>query len=187
MTGTIIDAHCWWINYAWILTYITSRDRNNAGHSTVVPADEFLSSESGVWRPRTLTGPFREEKICDSENHLSLSLIQKYVWVWSYVKHLYKHTLLLYVLAVGGSESCLRGRVSFQSVSTQREQKYILTWLWRPWHLRRCVCKRDSSTDGTNLYKLMCNCWEGKTDLMWIALSFHSFCYGTWEPKRPIL
>lgn len=69
------------------------------GHrrSTVVPADEFLRSEAGVWRPRNLTGPFRGEKSCDSENRPSLSLIEKYVWDWPYVKHLYKHTLCPFI------------------------------------------------------------------------------------------
>lgn len=50
-------------------------------------------------------------------------------------------SVLLYNLAVGDSESCLRGRVSFQAVSTQ-EPKYILTWQRRPWHYRLLVHKK---------------------------------------------
>lgn len=72
-----------------------------------MPADEFLRIEARVLgSDGTIQSREKKEKKKkhDSENPPSLSLIQKYVWAWLYVKHLYKYRLCPFIHIVW---SCL--------------------------------------------------------------------------------
>lgn len=108
--------------------------------STVVSADKFLRSEAGVWR---FGWTLHRGKSWDSENHPSLRLIQKYVWDWSYVKHLYKHRLCPFIQfgcwwlrELPPGKGLLPG--SFHSERTKIHPDLAT----RPWHYRLLVHKK---------------------------------------------